>query len=335
MIKLISIILPIYNEEVNIPIIYSELISILEKASTHDFEIIFVNDGSRDHSWERIKNLTDKDPRVKGITFSRNFGHQIALTAGYDRACGDAIITMDADLQDPPALVVDMIKEWENGNMIVYARRIDRKDSFLKKITANIYYKFLDLIADVKIPRNVGDFRLIDKKVLQTIKQCREKSRYFRGIVAWTGFQSAFVDFARPNRLSGITGYTWKKMFKLAFDGMTSFSMFPLKIAAYVGIFVILTGSLMFLYISIDALFNQVNYPLFKWLVTIIYIFMGVQFLLLWFLGEYIGRIHDQQKERPLYIIADELGFSNRMYVHQTGKQSSNLKKSMRSRSLP
>lgn len=309
--KLISVILPIFNEEANIPVVYAEISAVLETIKTkYDYEIIFVNDGSRDHSWIKVKELAIKDSRVKAITFSRNFGHQMALTAGYDHAQGSAIITMDADLQDPPKLLLEMIQKWESGTQIVYARRVDRKDSLPKRFTANLYYKFLDAIADVQIPRNVGDFRLIDKKVLSTLNGCRERSRYFRGMVAWTGFSHAFIDFARPNRQAGTTGYTWKKMFKLAFDGMTSFSMFPLKLAAYVGVFVIATGSLMFLYITFDAFVNQINYPLFKWLVTIIYIFMGVQFLLMWFLGEYIGRIHDQQKERPLYVVAEEVNFS-------------------------
>lgn len=306
--KFISIIIPVFNEEENLPLVYKELVSLLDPLrDLYDYELIFVNDGSRDHSWPVIKQLAQANPKIKAVTFSRNFGHQMALTAGYDRAQGDAIITMDADLQDPPKLILDLIQKWEEGFHIVYARRIDRKDSFFKRITAKLYYRFLDLISDVKIPRNVGDFRLIDKKVLQTLNACREKARYFRGMVAWTGFSHAYIDFARPNRRAGMTGYTWKKMFKLAFDGVTSFSLFPLKVAAYVGVFVIATGALMFLYITCDALFNQVNYPLFKWLVTIIYIFMGVQFLLLWFLGEYIGRIHDQQKGRPLYIVAEEI----------------------------
>jgi polyisoprenyl-phosphate glycosyltransferase len=307
----ISIILPIFNEEENILILYKELKSILAALQDkYDYEFIFINDGSRDRSWPILKDLASKDPCIKAISFGRNFGHQIALTAGYDVARGNAIISMDADMQDPPSLLLDMIKEWENGAHIVYARRVDRKDSFLKRLTAKLYYKFLDLISDVKIPRNVGDFRLIDQKVLKTLNQCREKARYFRGMVAWTGFSHTFLDFTRPNRVAGSTGYTWKKMFKLAFDGMTSFSMFPLKLAAYVGVFVITTGSLMFLYITFDALLNRVNYPLFKWLVTIIYIFMGIQFLLLWFLGEYIGRIHDQQKGRPLYVISEEVNLS-------------------------
>ncbi|MGB7978223.1 MAG: glycosyltransferase family 2 protein [Chlamydiales bacterium] len=312
--KLLSIVVPVFNEEESLPILYGELQSIFGQLSgRYEVELILVNDGSRDSSWSVIKQLAAADAHVRGLSFSRNFGHQMALTAGCDLSRGDAVITMDADMQDPPKLIFEMIKKWEAGSQIVYARRVDRKDTFLKKVTAKLYYKFLDLISDVKIPRNVGDFRLIDKKVLLAVNSCREKARYFRGMVAWTGFSHAYVDFSRPNRTAGATGYTWKKMFKLAFDGMTSFSMFPLKLAAYVGIFVIATGLLMFLYITCDAFINQVNYPLFKWLVTIIYIFMGVQFLLLWFLGEYIGRIHDQQKGRPLYIVAEEIGIEARI----------------------
>lgn len=300
----ISIIIPIFNEEENLALMYSTVSEIMEFFSDrYDHELILVNDGSKDSSWSLISKLAVNDPCIKALNLSRNFGHQMALTAGYDNALGDAIITIDADLQDPPSLIIDMIKAWEDGASIVYARRTNRQDSFLKKITALVYYRFLDYVSDVKIPRNVGDFRLIDKKVLHTLKGCREKARYLRGMVAWTGFKHCFIDFNRPNRHAGKTGYTWNKMVKLAFDGLTGFSLFPLKIAAFVGMFVIATGVLMFSYISLDAIFFGVDYPLFKWLVTIIYIFMGLQFILLWLIGEYIGRIHEQQKNRPLYII--------------------------------
>ncbi|HEX2978580.1 MAG TPA: glycosyltransferase family 2 protein [Candidatus Babeliales bacterium] len=301
--KLISIILPIYNEEENILLVYKELNVIFEQLKNYDFEIIFVNDGSSDKSRYLIEKLANSDDRVISINFSRNFGHQMALTAGYDHAGGDAVITMDADLQDPPKLLIEMLEKWERGVQVVYARRADRQDSFLKKITAVWYYRLLDRISDVHMPRNVGDFRLIDKKVLETIKNCREKSRYLRGMVAWSGFESAYVDFHRPNRHAGQTGYTWAKMIKLAFDGMTGFSLFPLRLAAFIGMFVIATGCLMFLFICCDTIFYGIYYPLFKWLTTIMYIFMGVQFLLMWILGEYIGRIFEQQKGRPLYII--------------------------------
>lgn len=302
--KKISIIVPIYNEEANIALIYSTIIDIVKTISDYyTYELILVNDGSNDNSWPIITALAQNDDHVKALNFSRNFGHQMALTAGYDHASGDAIISIDADLQDPPHLILEMIKSWQEGNSIVYARRANRHDSFLKKITALLYYRFLDAVSDVKIPRNVGDYRLIDRKVLEALQECREKARYLRGMVAWTGFKHAFIDFNRPNRHAGETGYTWNKMVKLAFDGLTGFSLFPLKIAAFVGTFVIGTGVAMFGYITLDTILFGIDYPLFKWLVTIIYIFMGLQFILLWLIGEYIGRIHEQQKNRPLYII--------------------------------
>ncbi len=307
--KKISIVIPIYNEESNIGSLYNRLFLIATQLSGYVFEFICVNDGSRDNSWQLIEELSLKDQRVKGISFSRNFGYQMALTAGHDYATGDAIITIDADLQDPPELIIAMVKKWEEGFFIVYAQRLSRNDGFLKDITAGLYYKLLTAVSDVPIPENVGDFRLIDRVVLDQINNCRERFRYWRGMVAWTGFPHAFVYFTRPERAAGQTGYTWLKLLKLAFDGITSFSMFPLKIAAYIGSFVIITGSCMFFYITCDAFLWGARYPLFKWLVTIIYIFMGIQFLLMWLLGEYIGRMHDQQKQRPLYIVQKSCGY--------------------------
>jgi glycosyltransferase involved in cell wall biosynthesis len=314
--KRIAIVVPIYNEEKNIAGLYQELTMIMkEYHDCYAFELILVNDGSKDGSWVLLQELAYAHGFIKAINFSRNFGHQMALTAGYDYADADAAITMDADLQDPPQLIHSMIAAWEQGNHIVYARRLNRDDGFLKKYTAGWYYHLLDSVAEVKIPRNVGDFRLIDKSVLHELKKCREKSRYLRGMVAWMGFKHTYIDFIRPNRTAGVTGYTWQKMFKLAFDGLTGFSLFPLKLAAYSGVFVIITGCLMFSYITIDTLLHRVYYPLFKWLVTVIYIFMGVLFLLLWIIGEYIGRIFEQQKERPLYIVEE--------VVHDAGKKVS------------
>lgn len=307
--KIISIVIPVYNEQENIPHVYEQVTGIMGAVyDAYDYEIIFINDGSSDASWLILGQLARGDSQVKVLNFSRNFGHQAALTAGYDHAIGDAVITMDADLQDPPALILEMLEKWALGAEIVYARRINRRDPWIKRVTAAWFYAVLDKVADVKIPRNVGDFRLVDKKIVEQLRQFRERARYLRGMVAWTGFKQGYVDFNRPERFAGKTGYTWKKMFKLAIDGLTSFSMFPLKVAAYVGLLIIFSGSAMFAYISIDALLFKAHYPLFKWLVTGIYIFMGVQFLLLWLLGEYIGRIYDQQKGRPLYIVSDAMG---------------------------
>lgn len=306
--KCISLIIPIFNEEKNIPILYAELKKVIAQLSQqYRFEFIFIDDGSKDTSWNNITSLAKQDSDVKGIKFSRNFGQQAALTAGYDYVSGDAVISMDADMQDPPSLLIPMVEQWEKGFDIVYARRANRDDSFLKKITAYCYYWVLTSVADISIPRNVGDFRLIDKKVRNNIKQCREQSRYMRGMIAWVGFKHVFIDFDRPARYAGRTAYTWKKMFNLAADGMTSFSYFPLKIAAYIGWLIIISGWAILLYFIIMGLFFRAYYSLFTWFAVVIYIVLGIQCLLIWLLGEYVGRTYGQVKQRPLYITEETI----------------------------
>lgn len=302
--KIISIILPVYNEDQTLKAMYYALkTALIPLSDNFEFEIIMINDGSTDNSWKLIQEFSSNDPQVIGIKFSRNFGYQAALTAGYSQAKGDAIITMDSDLQHPPELIISLVTLWQKGFKIVYARRIDRQDTFFKKLTARLYHTILDTISDVKIPKGVSDFRLLDRQVVNEIKYYPEKSRYLRGIIAWTGFNYAFVDFYQPSRKNDETKYTWSKLFKVACDGIIGFSIIPLKLAAYVGVFVMLTGIIMLGIITIDALFFQGHYPLFKWLVTVLYIFIGILFILLWILGEYIGRMYEELKGRPLFII--------------------------------
>ncbi|MDD2870870.1 MAG: glycosyltransferase family 2 protein [Candidatus Gracilibacteria bacterium] len=308
--KTISIIIPAYREEQNIPIIFETLRKILSSLSDkYDSEIIFVNDGSIDKTWDEILKLCKKNDNVKGLNLSRNFGHQQALTAGYMKASGDLIISMDADMQDPPILILKMIKKWEKGFEVVYARRIKRHDRFLKKYTAIAYYKLLANFSDTKIPRDVGDFRLIDKKVLKAFKKLKEKDRYIRGIFAWMGFKTTFVDYERPERFLGETSYTWRKMIKLAMDGILNFSTFPLKIGAIIGFFIIILSNIFFLYITYDFFINGADYPLYKWINVVLLGFMGLLFIFLWILGEYIGRIYNETRERPLYIISEKVNF--------------------------
>lgn len=306
--KSISIVIPVYNEQENISAIYTQVTTILQTLQPlYFYELIFVNDGSKDASWPILSTLAQQDSCVKVINFSRNFGHQAALTAGYAHAKGDAVITMDADLQDTPTLLLDMIRAWEKGFRIVYARRIDRKDNPLKRWTAYLYYALLDSVADVRIPRNVGDFRLLDRKVVAFINQMPERSRYLRGMVAWTGFSHTFVDFKRPDRTAGISGYTWTKMFKLALDGLTGFSTIPLKLALYAGVCMVTAGMglLGFMFI-VTMIYSSVEYSLVTWCMPIVMLFIGIQSLSIWALGEYVARMYEQQKGRPLYII-DEL----------------------------
>lgn len=306
--KLISIVVPAYREEKNIFLLYDEVSRVLaQKKDTYTYEIVFINDGSPDHTWEKIAELCAKYDWVKGINLSRNFGHQAALSAWLDVVEWDVIVSMDADMQDPPSLILDMITRWEKWYDVVYARRVNRNDNFVKKYTAIVYYKILSLVSDTQIPRNVGDFRLIDKKVLLVFRWLKEKDRYIRGMFAWLWFKTDFVDFNRPERIHGETGYTWKKMFKLASDGILNFSTFPLKIGAFIGIFMIVLSAFFFMYIVLDTLITGVYYPLYKWLSIAGFGVMGLQFIFLWILGEYIGRIYNETRERPLYIVSERI----------------------------
>ena len=306
--KLLSIVIPAYNEEKNIPLIYEELKKVLEKIKEkYDYEIIFVNDWSKDNTWEEIVKLAEKDKNVKGINFSRNFGHQAALTAWLENAKWDVIVSMDADMQDPPSLVLEMLKKWEEWYDVVYARRKKRNDSFLKKYTAIWYYKLLYKVADTKIPRNVWDFRLIDRKVLNVFLKLKEKDRYIRWIFAWLWFKVAYVYFDRPERIHGETGYTWRKMIKLAMDGILNFSMFPLKLWFIFWSVMILISFLFFVYIFYDMFFRWVYYPLFKWLSVLMFWFMGLQFIFMWIMWEYIWRIYNETRDRPIYVVMNKV----------------------------
>lgn len=299
----ISIIIPVCNEQHNILLMYRALQEVFSSLNNYSWQLIFIDDGSIDSSWNEIATLIEKDRQVEGVSFSRNFGYQMALTAGYDYAQGDAVIVMDGDLQHPPSIIPPMIKQWEEGFDIIYGRRSHREEGVLRKITGTLYYKLLNKVSDVRLPGDVSDFCLIDKKVHEVVKKCRDREPYMRGTVAWTGFTHTFVDFLPVARVQGASSYNWFRLIKLAFDGLTSLSRFPLEIAAYIGSFVIVTGILMFMYIAVDAFFYHARYPLFKWLTVILYMATGVQFLLMWLLGEYIGRIYSQLKQRPLYVV--------------------------------
>jgi polyisoprenyl-phosphate glycosyltransferase len=308
----LSIICPVYNEQDNVHPFYDELTRVLA-AELADFavEIICVNDGSRDDSLPRLRALAAADPRVKIISFSRNFGHQAALTAGLERATGDAIITMDSDMQDPPALLPKLVEQWRAGNQIVYARRASRVDTAFKRVTADLYYRIMSGVAEVDMPRQVGDFRLIDRIVLKNLLRLGEHARYLRGMVAWLGFRHTCVDFARPDRLHGETHYPLRKMLKLAMDGLLNFTFMPLKIGFWVGVASMLLSGAFLAYMVVDKLLHpHIEYPLFKWLTVVLLGFVGAQFIFLWILGEYIGRIYNDVRRRPLYVVAEELNFT-------------------------
>ena len=304
-----SFVVPAFNEEANIPALYKR-IKILMKNTEETWELIFINDGSVDKTLSVLQELTNKDSNVKYLDLSRNFGHQAALSAGLKHASGEAVISMDCDLQDPPEIIQQMIQKWKEGFHIVYARRENfRKDNFLKKIGSKLYYRIMGKFTRIDIPKNVGDFRLVDKHVLAEINQMPEHSRYLRGMVAWTGFKHTFVDYHRPDREKGVSNYTLGKLAKLGMDGVFNFSMLPLRLGFILGLISIVTGFGLLLYQVIDVLITGAYYHLYKWLMVILFIFMGFMFMLFWVIGEYIGKIYDDVRKRPLFVISEMKNF--------------------------
>lgn len=303
--KLITYIFPVHNEAGNIELLHKTLSdTVKQKSSTYNFEFIFINDGSTDDSLSELNKLQKKDKRVVVINFARNFGHQLSVTAGLDNSKGDAVIIMDSDLQDPPSVSLELIDKWEEGYDVVYAQRRTRKDTFFKKLSASLFYWLLQKLADIDIPRNTGDFRLIDRRAVDALGQFREHNRFLRGLVSYIGFKQVAVMFDRDERHSGATSYPLKKMMKFAGDGIFSFSTFPLKLITRIGY---LISTLSFLGI-IYVLFVKIADPktvVSGWSFTVIAILLvgGVQLIMLGVLGSYIGRTYTEAQNRPLYII--------------------------------
>lgn len=303
--KKVSYIFPIFNEEDNIDLLYKTMNSLFEKHGEYAYEIIFVNDGSKDSSLSKLKKVAHTDSRVTVIDLSRNFGHQIAVTAGIDHATGDAIIIMDSDMQDPPNVSFKLLKKWEEGFEVVYAQRRSRKDTFFKKISANLYYRVLHSLADIDIPRNTGDFRLIDKKVANAIRSMPEHNRFLRGMVSWVGFKQTAVQFDRDQRHAGETGYPLKKMIKFAIDGILGFSSMPLTLISKIGYFVALLSIVGILYaLAMKIWAPSVAVEGWTFIVISILFIGGVQMIMLGVLGSYIGRSYTESQNRPLYIIS-------------------------------
>lgn len=303
--KLITYVFPIYNESGNIPLLYETMYDLLTTESeSYDFELLFVNDGSRDNSLEELYALQAQDPRIVVINLARNFGHQLAVTAGLDCAKGDAVVIMDSDMQDPPRVSLELIKKWEEGFDVVYAQRRTRKDSFFKRLTANIFYWVLWKAADIDIPRNTGDFRLVDRKVVDVLKQFREHNRFLRGMVSYVGFKQTAVLFDRDKRHAGVTGYPLKKMLKFASDGILGFSWTPLKIIGRLGYFFSALSFLGIIYAVVKKIFYS-GEVVSGWTFTVIAILLigGIQMIMLGVLGSYIGRIYTEVQGRPLYIV--------------------------------
>lgn len=302
----LSIIIPIYNEEGNINLLY-ERVSKVAKGITDNYELIFINDGSRDRSLPMIIALAQNDPHVKYINFSRNFGHQIAVTAGIDHCKGEAVAIIDADLQDPPELISDLYAKLKEGYEVVYARRRSRAgDSFMKKFTAKMFYRVLARLTSIKIPVDTGDFRIIHRKIIEVLKQMPEQQKYLRGQIAWAGFNQTYIMFDRDERFSGSTGYTYKKMIRLALDGITGYSNLPLKFATVTGFIVSGVTFIVSLY-ALYARFIARDYvPGWTSLILAVLFIGGVQLISIGIIGEYMSRISANVRSRPLYIVSEK-----------------------------
>ena len=302
--KKISIVIPAYNEEGNLMPVYQRIKSVFEKMQGYSFEIIFVNDGSRDNTQSRLEEMALDFPEIKYIEFSRNFGHQPAVKAGMDYADGNAIISMDGDLQHPPELIPQMVQKWEQGYNIVYTIRSYPKEiSYFKRKTSDLFYQFLSQISDVDLTNGGGsDFRLIDASVAQVMKNLKEDDLFLRGLTSWMGFKQTGIEFVAGERFSGQSSYDLKKMLKIAFTGITSFSVKPLYLATYLG-FIFSSLSLLYIPYVLYAFLTKTEISGWASLIMTIVFFGGVQLIILGILGIYLGKIFKQVKGRPNYII--------------------------------
>ena len=300
-----SIIVPIYNEIGCLDALYQRLCEVMD-STQEPWELILIDDGSSDGSIDRIKQLSQMDPRVRPIIFARNFGHQIAVTAGMDFARGRVAVVIDADLQDPPETILDLIAKWREGYQVVYAVRTEREgETWFKRTTASLFYRLIYRITDIKIPLDTGDFRLYDRKVIDTMKRMPERHRFLRGMSSWVGFRQIGVPYKRAARYAGVTKYPLRKMIRLALNAITSFSYFPLQLATYVGF---TAAGLAILAIPVVIIFRLVGSNAFfgqaTTLIAVLF-FGGVQLIFLGVLGEYLGRIYDEVKGRPLYVLME------------------------------
>ncbi len=304
---LLSIVIPVYNEECNIDPLLKRLLPVISK---YDYEVIFISDGSKDNTEKAIKQIATKNNCIKLISFMRNFGHQMALTAGYEMAKGDCVITMDADLQDPPEIIPKMIVKWQKGSKIIYAKRDEERnaDNFFKKQTAYFFYRFINFLSDTPIPYNVGDYRLLDRAIVNFLNNLPERSRFLRGLVAWGNYPTEYVSFKRERRFSGKTHYPLSRMVNFAMDGITSFSIKPLCIASYLGFTTATLGFLGIIYELIRKLIHPQLYVI-GWtgLFVSIMFLGGIQLITIGIIGEYVGKIYLEVQKRPQFLVKEKV----------------------------
>ena len=322
--SLLSIIIPVYNEAGNLPTLIKELEEVLQGLGM-DREILFVDDGSSDKTWEIIESFHQQDDSVKGLRLSRNFGHQYALLAGLANAKGDAVITMDGDLQHPVKMIPELVNEWRKGNMVVHTRRLDPPTlPFFKKLTSVLYYRIFSYLSGVKIDSGMADFRLLDRQVANDFLEFNEEGLFFRGIAQWVGYRATTLPYTSHERLSGTSKYTLKKMLKLAWNGITSFSIVPLRLAVFLGIITSFIAFAEIIYAIGVKIFTDTAVPGWASAISVLSFLFGMLFILLGIVGEYVGRILVEVRQRPRYLVAGQTGLNNfaRDKQGETGKSS-------------
>ena len=307
--KKISIIVPAYNEQDSLPFLYERLEKLINSIKNYEFEILFVNDGSKDKTLELIKEYREKDKRISYVDFSRNFGKETAMIAGLDYATGDAVILIDADLQDPPELIPEMIKYWEEGYDDVYAQRKSRKgETFLKKFTSKMYYRVLQSLTNVEIQKDTGDFRLLDRRCVNALKKLRESQRCSKSIFSWIGYKKKAIFYDRDPRVAGKTKWNYRKLVNLAIDGITSFTTSPLRISTYIAIPTFMALFIYFIYVIAKCIVTGEVIQAYQAIILLVLFFSGIQILLFGIVGEYLGRIFNETKNRPLYLVNEYNG---------------------------
>jgi glycosyltransferase involved in cell wall biosynthesis len=315
----LSIVVPVHNEAENLLLLVGRLRSVLE-GQVSSWEIVFVDDGSRDDTLSVIRGLNTADPRISAVSFSRNFGKEIAIAAGLDHAIGDAVVIMDADLQHPPEVIPAFLEKWHEGYLNIYGQRIDREDETpLKRNFAKAFYRIFSYFGETDLPEGAGDFRLLDRKAVDALRALPERARFSKGLYAWVGFRSIGVPFHVAEREHGQSKFKYRKLFSFAFDGLSSFSTVPLKIATWSGAIIAVIAALSAVYFLLRTLLFGTDLPGFPSLIVSIMFFSGIQLLSLGMIGEYVGRIFAEVKRRPLYLIGERVGFDARTVDHPRG----------------
>jgi glycosyltransferase involved in cell wall biosynthesis len=319
----ISVVVPMYNEEPNIDYLFERLVSVLDKLRM-EYEIVCVNDGSKDKTLNCLVEYHQRNAAIKVVNLSRNFGKEIALTAGIDYATGAAIVPIDADLQDPPELIEELVTKWREGYDVVYAtRRVRQGESWLKRLTAKAFYKVATKISPVPIPANTGDFRLLDRRVVDALKQLPERNRFMKGLFAWVGYKQTSILYDRPQRYKGTTKWNYWRLWNLGIDGITSFSFLPLQVWSYIGLTLSLISFAYASFLIIWTLFLGIDVPGYASIMVAILFLGGIQLLSLGILGEYLGRVYQEVKGRPLYLVRESYGFTSSVELKEGERRQS------------